>query len=141
MNISNCYEAALQLFELSEELTALFDQKEKEKDPRTNEILDSKIDNVEAEFLWDKFPGFGVYRNIRSNKWFGIIMNIPKNKIVGDDEKEIEVLNVNLDLASSIYLKQKGIYPSYHMNKKNWVSIILDDTLKDEDIMKLIQIM
>ena len=28
-----------------------FDQKEKEKDPRTNEILDSKIDNVESDFL------------------------------------------------------------------------------------------
>ena len=49
--MSNCYEAALKLFELSEELTALFNQKEKEKDARLNEILDSKIDNVEAEFL------------------------------------------------------------------------------------------
>ena len=49
--MSNCYEAALKLFELSEELTALFDQKENEKDARLNEILDSKIDNVEAEFL------------------------------------------------------------------------------------------
>ena len=106
---------------------------------RIDKLIKDKY-NVEAEFLWNKFPGFGVYRNIRSNKWFGIIMNIPKNKIVGDDEKEIEVLNVNLDLASSIYLKQKGIYPSYHMNKKNWVSIILDDTLNDEDIMNLIQI-
>ena len=51
MNISNCYEAALKLFELSEELTDLFDQKEKEKEPRNNEILDSKIDNVESDFL------------------------------------------------------------------------------------------
>ena len=42
--MSNCYEAALKLFELSEELTALFNQKEKEKDARLNEILDSKID-------------------------------------------------------------------------------------------------
>ena len=49
--MSNCYEAALKLFELSEELTALFNQKEKEKDARLNEVLDSKIDNVESEFL------------------------------------------------------------------------------------------
>lgn len=51
MNMSNCYEAAIKLFELSEELTALFDQKEKEKDARLNEVLDAKIDRVEADFL------------------------------------------------------------------------------------------
>ena len=48
--------------------------------------------------------------------------------------------NGAITLAVSPYLKQKGIYPSYHMNKNNWVSIILDDTLNDEDIMNLIQI-
>lgn len=33
---------------------------------------------------------------------------------------------------------KKGIYPEYHLNKKSWVSIILDDTLTDDEIMSLI---
>ena len=37
-------------------------------------------------------------------------------------------------------LNKKGIYTAYHMNKKNWVSIILDDTLKDEEIMKMVEL-
>lgn len=51
MKPSNCYEAALKLFELSEELTSLLDQKEKEKNSRLIEALDTKITCVEAEFL------------------------------------------------------------------------------------------
>ena len=31
-------------------------------------------------------------------------------------------------------IKQKNIYPGYHMNKKHWISIILDNTTKMEDI-------
>ena len=29
-------------------------------------------------------------------------------------------------------------YKAYHMNKKKWISIILDETLSDEDIFKYI---
>ena len=96
--------------------------------------------NVTPEFLWEDSPNHGVFRNKRSAKWFGIIMNIDKSKIIAKETGEIEVLNVKLDDEVEKYLKQKGIYPSYHMNKKNWVSIILDDTLSDEKVMKLIDI-
>ncbi|MBP3799889.1 MAG: MmcQ/YjbR family DNA-binding protein, partial [Bacilli bacterium] len=35
-------------------------------------------------------------------------------------------------------LKKKGYYEAYHMNKKSWITIILDDTVSDNDIKKLI---
>lgn len=33
-----------------------------------------------------------------------------------------------------------GIYPSYHLSKKSWISIILDDTLSDKEIMNLVDL-
>lgn len=93
---------------------------------------------VEPEFLWEKFPNYGVFRNVRSQKWFSAIMNIDKSKIIPKEKGEIEILNVKLDDEVSTYLKQKGIYPAYHFSKKSWVSIILDDTLSDTEIMHLI---
>ena len=36
-------------------------------------------------------------------------------------------------------LSQKGYYPAFHMNKKCWVSIILEDALSDEEIQKRIR--
>ena len=32
-----------------------------------------------------------------------------------------------------------GIYPAYHMNKKNWISVILDDTLADGTLWEWIE--
>lgn len=106
---------------------------------RISNLIKSKYD-VSPEFLWDTEPGFGVFRNPNTNKWFGIIMNIKKNKITGNDIKEIEILNLMLHNKTQQYLNNDGIYFAYHMNKKNWISIILDDSLCDDEILNLIDI-
>lgn len=67
-------------------------------------------------------------------------MNLPKNKIIGDLKEEIEVMNLKLANDNNGYKIEEGIYPAYHMNKKYWASIILDDTLSDEEVMELIEI-
>ena len=121
---NNCYEKEEFIFEQTNRITNLINEKYK----------------VSPEFLWNKFPGFGVFRNTRSNKWFGIIMNIDRSKIISGNTGEIEVLNVKLDDDVKNYLGKNGIYPSYHLNKKSWITIILDDTLSDKEIMDLIDI-
>ena len=71
---------------------------------------------------------------------FAIIMNIDRNKLDFKMSGEVEVLNVKLDDLVDTYLKKEGIYPAYHMSKKSWVSIILDNTLSNKEIMNLIDI-
>ncbi len=107
---------------------------------QTNRINKLIMENygVNPEFLWDKSPDAGVYRNKRSNKWFSIVMAIKKNRIITDSEEIIEVMNVNLGEEAQAYLENVNLYPAYHMNKKYWVSIILDDSLTDDFIMDLI---
>lgn len=34
--------------------------------------------------------------------------------------------------------KEQGIYPTYHMNKEYWISILLDGTISKEKIQELI---
>ena len=107
---------------------------------QANRIANLIIQNFhcEPEFLWENNPNFGVFRCYPSEKWFAIIMNIDKSKIVKEETGEIEIINVKTDKKTDAYLKIKGIYPAYHMNKKSWVSISLDDTLSDEEISKVI---
>ena len=95
---------------------------------------------VYPEFLWDKYPGYGIFRNSRSNKWFGIILNVDKSKIIHNLTGEIEIINLKLDDKVLDYINHDGVYPAYHMNKKAWVSVILDDTLTDEEIMEMVDI-
>ena len=104
---------------------------------RINKYIKEKYDN-EPEFLWEKFPGYAVYRNKNNSKWYGIIMNLDFSKI-SNSSGEVEIINVKLDESKiQELLKKKGFYEAYHMSKTDWISIILDDTLKDEEIISLI---
>ncbi len=95
--------------------------------------------NDNANFEWEKYPGYAVFKNSITKKWYAIIMNIDKSKIDSNYKGEIEIINVKLNPSEiQELLKQNGYYQAYHMNKKNWITIILDDTIKDEDIMNLI---
>ncbi len=95
---------------------------------------------VEPEFLWERSEGLGVFRNHRSGKWFAIIMNVDRSLLEPSESGETEVMNVKLDEQVSEALKIPGIYPAYHMSKKNWVTIQLNETLSDQKIMEMIRL-
>jgi predicted DNA-binding protein (MmcQ/YjbR family) len=110
-----------------------------EQTNRITKLINEKY-NVSPEFLWNFVPDYGVFRNVRSKKWFGIVMNLDKSKIIPNKTGEVEVLNLKLDENVTKALKLNGVYSPYHSNKKNWVSIILDNTLSDEKIMELVDL-
>lgn len=104
---------------------------------RITNLIIKKYNDI-PQFVWDKFPGYGIFRNPNS-KWYGLIMNINKNKIDNGNE-EVEILNIKLDEREIKYLlSRKGFYKAYHMNKDNWITIILDDMIEDEEIMNYIE--
>lgn len=90
------------------------------------------------EFLWDKSPDYGVFRNGLNSKWYAIIMCIDKSKLEGV-QGDIEILNIKIDENERDFLlKQKGFYKAYHMNKQKWITITLDNQVKDSYIYSLI---
>ncbi len=90
-------------------------------------------------FEWDNYPDFGVFKNKESKKWYALIMNISCSKLGDNSDEMVDVLNVKVD-SNKIQqlLKQNGYYRAYHMNKKNWISLILNDTLTDDVILSFI---
>ena len=94
---------------------------------------------VFPEFLWERYPFYGVFRNPTSGKWFGIIMDLDKSKVTSREEGPTDVMNLKLDARVDEYI-QKGAFPSFHMSQKSWVSLILDDRLSDEALLEMIRI-
>ncbi len=95
--------------------------------------------NNNPEFLWKKFKGYGVFRNSHNNKWYAIIMDIDLSKLDNNNSKEVEILNLKLEEKEvNSLLKQTGFYKAYHMNKKDWISLILNDTISDDIIINLL---
>lgn len=93
----------------------------------------------EPSFEWENTPGNAVFKNKDTSKWYGVILTIDKKKLGEEESKEVEILDIKLDPNEIEELvKKEGFYPGYHMNKKYWITIILDDTLDDEKIMKYI---
>lgn len=104
---------------------------------RINEFI-YKIYSVSPDLPFKSSPYHGVYRN-KDNKWFSILMVIPFNKIDKNKFGLIEVINVKINPNDKDnLLKIEGIYEAYHMNKKSWISIILNDTLSDDLVSELI---
>jgi hypothetical protein len=51
----------------------------------------------------------------------------------------VEAVNLKHDHVADL-LSQKGIYPAFHMNKRYWISVPLDDTFTDEKVLELFEI-
>ena len=98
--------------------------------------------SVGPDFPWEedeKTPS-GVFRHGSNNKWFGLIMNIDRRHLDRSADKEmVDVLNLKADENRTAALhKIRGIYPAFHMNHSKWISVTLDDTLDDRDVMDLV---
>lgn len=87
-----------------------------------------------ATFPFRKYPSYGAYK--RHGKWYALIQCIDKEKL-GIGQGPIEIINVKANASQCLH--RLGIYPAWHMNKQHWISIGLDDTLTDEEILSYIQ--
>ena len=113
------------------------------KMPQAQWISDYILEAYDSapEFLWPNIPSYAAFRQAGKKKWFAVMGSVPLNKVDREAKsaQSVEVINVKVDQERiEDYLSQTGIYEAFHMNKKCWVSIILDDTLPDDAIQGMI---
>lgn len=92
---------------------------------------------VSPDFPW-KGDRSGVFRHTDSKKWFGLIMRIRRKKLLKNgDETPVDVINLKINPDMRMELTaHEGIYPAFHMNHKQWISVVLNNTLTDDEIMR-----
>ena len=93
----------------------------------------------ELEYLWDMFPKYAVWRRKDSRKWYGILLTVPMEKLgmEGTDIIEILDLRIHPDELEEI-LDERKYFFGYHMNKKNWLTICLNESVPLEEICRRI---
>ncbi|MCD8156471.1 MAG: MmcQ/YjbR family DNA-binding protein [Clostridiales bacterium] len=104
-------------------------------------ILDyaKKKYGTEPEYLWERYPSYAVLRHRDNGKWYGILMDVPGNKLGLSDEDVVDILDVKCEPAMIDFLRQSpGFLPGYHMNKNHLVSILLDGTVSEDKILDLL---
>ena len=109
--------------------------------PQTKRIMtkvQEKYDN-QLEYLWEKSPDTAVLRHEDNQKWYAVVMRIPWDKLEKGREGLVEAVNIKHDQVADL-LSKRGIYPAFHMNKRYWLSLALDDSLSDDDVLDLLEI-
>ena len=93
----------------------------------------------DLEFLWKSSPKSAIWRNKKNNKWYGIVMTIKANKLGIDLDKDVEIIDLRYQKDKIVdIIDSKKIFGGFHMNKKSWITIILDGSITSLELFKLI---
>lgn len=80
-----------------------------------------------------------VYRRSDNQKWFAATKNIGCRYLGIEREGRIDILNVKLAPRAVKPLRgREGFLPAWKMNQNNWVTILLDGSVSDDEIYALI---
>lgn len=93
------------------------------------------------EYPWARLPDHAVLRRQNNRKWFALLMPVGRDKLGLPGDGMVDVLNVKCDpLLTGALRREPGILPAYHMNKDKWISVLLDGTVPQEEIFRLIDL-
>ena len=109
-----------------------------------SEIIDYCNDKYGENHVnpFKKHPDILAFVN-EKNKWYALISDVDYNKLKKNTDitTKVKILNVKYPTDKILeIIDNKNIFPAYHVNKKHWISIVLDKNIKLETIKELIDI-
>ena len=111
------------------------------KSKQANQIITyiSKKYGDKLEFLWEKFPNNAIWRRKDNKKWYAALLTVSKEKLGLNSNELVEIIDLRMTLEDiERKVDKKKIFYGYHMNKKSWITIILDESCPLEYICELI---
>ncbi len=89
-----------------------------------------------VEALWARFPDYAVFRHEDNGKWYGLVMDVPRNRLGLPGEERVDILNVKLPdpLFRDLMIQKEGYFRGYHISRGNWMSILLDGTVPFSEV-------
>lgn len=98
------------------------------------EYVKSKY-NDDLEFLWPKFSRNAIFRRKDNAKWYAALIHLPRCKLGLDGGESIDIIDLRIDpLLVDAVVDGKKYFPGYHMNKKHWFTICLDNSVPIKEI-------
>ena len=109
--------------------------------PQTKRVIEyfaTKYGNT-LEHLWADAPDNAIVRRQDTQKWYAAILTVSRRKLGIDSDEIVEIIDLHVspdeipNLVDNVY-----IFPGFHMNKKHWITVILDGTMDDCRLFELI---
>ncbi|MDE6111266.1 MAG: MmcQ/YjbR family DNA-binding protein [Eubacterium sp.] len=90
------------------------------------------------EFLWAKFAGNAAVRRSDNKKWYAVLLTVSRSKLGFESDEMVEVIDLRMKPEEVEKIDKVKILPGYHMNKRHWITVVLDGTVPFEEIIALI---
>ena len=69
------------------------------------------------------------------------MMRVLPEKLGLTGEEALDVMDIKCStIMIGSLLSTKGFLPAYHMNKNHWISIVLDNSVSDDQIIPLLEL-
>lgn len=133
--VRNEYEAML------EEISAKCFDSEVFKSKQAKAVIAHVRDTYgdELEYLWKKFPDNAIMRRKDTQKWYAAILTVSRRKLGFESDELVEILDLRIKPEEMDRTVDNIKYlPGYHMNKKHWITICLDNTVSLNEIFQRI---
>ena len=87
------------------------------------------------EYLWKESPESAVLRH-PNGKWYAVLMQVEKSRLGLEGNTKVDIVDVkcNPDMVG-LLTQTYGFLPGYHMNKKYWITMLLDGTVSEAKIL------
>lgn len=91
------------------------------------------------EYLWADDPFGAILRHTGNRKWYAVVMRVSRKKLGLDGEGSTDIVNVKCDpVLHAPLCATDGIFPAYHMNKRHWLTALLDGTVPSDTLGNLL---
>lgn len=92
------------------------------------------------EYLWKESPESAVLRH-SNGKWYAVIMQVEKSRLGLEGDTKVDIIDVKCDPDMVGLLTQTyGFLPGYHMNKKYWITMLLDGRVSEAKILDFLDL-
>lgn len=107
---------------------------------KRKEIYDyvNKQYGIEPEYFFKNNPSNVVLRHY-NGQCFAVFMQIEKQKLGLPGKDIVDIMNVKCDPGLlGILTQTKGVLPGYQMDREQWLSVILDGSVRDASVLDLL---
>ena len=114
----------------------------------TEAIYNEIIKYIKKKYSSTMVKPFRSNPNIKAfvtdkNKWYALILDVEYNTLnkASSIESKVKIINLkhNTDHIPKI-INERNIFPSYHMSKKHWISVVIDNNTDLNYLIQLIDI-
>ncbi len=120
---------------------------------QTESFIKSNFGGIAQDYPWEDSPDFCVFRHADNRKWFALLFSAKYSTLIRqthrlahdhppataspDSSASIINLKSDPDLIETL-LAEPGILPAYHMNKRHWITVLLDGSCPPDRLKSLI---